>query len=132
MPAPASATFAASVKVAAQNSLLALIDAGSGPGKFKLRDASDVLLWSTSLTDPAGTVNGTTGVLTITFASGTVNAVANGTVAYGEVTNDADAVLWSAPAQAGSTAVAGKVVVNTLSAVSGSPLNPLSLVFDPS
>ena len=132
MPAPASATFSAAAKVAAQTSLLGLIDAGSGAGKLKIRDASDVLLWSTALTDPAGTVNGTTGILTITFPAGTVNAVASGTAAYGEVTDDADTVIWAAPTQAGSSAVAGKVVLNTLTVVSGSPLTAVSMVFDPS
>jgi hypothetical protein len=131
MPAPASATFSAAAKVAAQTSLLALIDAGSGAGKLRVRNSSDTLLWEAPFTNPAGTVNGTTGVLTITFPAGSVNGVANGTAAYGEVTDDANTVIWSAPAEAGSTAVAGKVVLNTLSVVSGTPITPVSLVFDP-
>ena len=131
MPAPSSATFSAAAKIAAQESLLALIDAGSGAGKLKIRNSSDTLLWSTDLTDPAGTVNGTTGILTITFPSGTVNAVASGTAAYGEVTDASDTVIWSAPCSAGSTAVAGQVVLNTLTVTSGSPLTAVSLVFDP-
>jgi hypothetical protein len=130
MPAPANATFSAAAKVAAQNSLLALIDAGSA-AKLRLRDSSDVLLWDGTFTDPAGTVNGTTGILTLTFAGGTVNASATGTIAYGEITDSSNTVIWSAPAQAGSSAVAGKVVVNTLSAVSGNPITPISMVFDP-
>ena len=131
MPAPASATFSAAAKVAAQTSLLGLIDAGAGAGKLKIRNSSDTLLWEKDLTDPAGTVNGTTGILTITFASGTTNAVATGTASYGEVTDLAGTVIWSAPCEAGSSAVVGKVVLNTLSVTSGSPLTAVSLVFDP-
>jgi hypothetical protein len=131
MPAPSAATFSAAAKVAAQNSLLGLIDAGSGAGKLRIRNSSDTLLWEAPFTNPAGSVNGTTGVLTITFPSGSPNAVATGTAAYGEVTDDANTVIWSAPTEAGSTAVAGKVVLNTLSVVSGSPITPVSLVFDP-
>lgn len=132
MPAPSSATFSAAAKVAAQTSLLGLIDAGSGAGKLRIRNSSDTLLWEAPFNNPAGTVNGTTGVLTITFPAGTVNAVATGTAAYGEVTDDANTVIWSAPTEAGSAAVAGKVVLNTLSVVSGSPITPVSMVFDPS
>ncbi|MCE2660294.1 MAG: hypothetical protein LW854_18960 [Rubrivivax sp.] len=131
MPAPASAIFSAAARVAAQNSLLALVDAGSGAGKLRVRNSADTLLWEAPFTNPAGTVNGTTGILTITFPAGTVNAVATGTAAYGEVTDDANTVIWSAPAEAGSAAVNGKVVLNTLSVVSGSPITPVSLVFDP-
>lgn len=131
MPAPASAIFSAAARVAAQTSLLGLIDAGSGAGKLRVRSAADVLLWEAPFTDPAGSVNGTTGVLTITFPAGSPNAVATGTAAYGEVVDSANTVIWSAPAEAGSTAVAGKVVLNTLAIVSGSPVTPVSLVFDP-
>jgi hypothetical protein len=131
MPAPASATFSAAAKVAAQNSLLALIDAGSGAGKLRIRTNADVLLWEAPFTDPAGTVNGATGILTITFPAGSPNAVATGTAAYGEVTDSSNTVIWSAPAESGSVAVAGKVVLNTVSVVSGSPITPVSLVFDP-
>ena len=131
MPAPSSATFSAAAKVAAQNSLLGLIDAGAGAGKLRIRNSADTLLWETSLTDPAGTVNGTTGILTITFPAGTVNAVASGTAAYGEVTDVSNTVIWAAPCAAGSSAVAGQVVLNTLTVTSGSPLTAVSLVFDP-
>ncbi len=132
MPAPAFATFSAAAKVAAQNSLLALIDAGSGAGKLRIRSSADVLLWEAPFTDPAGTVNGTTGILTITFPAGSPNAVATGTAAYGEVVDSSNTVIWSAPAESGSVALAGKVVLNTVSVVSGSPITPVSLVFDPS
>lgn len=129
MPAPSSETFSAAAKVAAQTSLKDLIDAGSSGGKLKIRDASDVLLWTGTLADPCGSVNGTTGQLTITLPTSTVNASATGTAAYGEITDSADTVIWSAPTQAGSAPVSGKVVINTLSLVSGSPATVVSITF---
>lgn len=131
MPAPAQETFSTSAKVNAQTALRDLIDAGAGAGKLKLRSSADALLWQTNLTDPCGTVAGGTGILTITVPAGTVNASATGTIAYGEITDSNDNVIWSAPAAAGTAPVAGQVVVNTLSAVSGQPLVVVSITFTP-
>lgn len=129
MSAPSTETFAAAAKVAAQTSLRDLIDGGSGAGKLKIRDASDVLLWTGTLADPCGTVDSGTGQLTITLPTSTVNASATGTAAYGEITDSADTVLWQAPTQAGSAPVSGKVVINTLSLVIGSPATVVSITF---
>lgn len=127
MPAPSAETYSAAAKVAAHTALRDLIDAGSSAGKLRIFDSSDTLLWQTNLSDPCGTVNGSTGQLTITVPSGTVNAVATGTAAWGALTNDADTAIWSAPAQAGTSAVSGKLVINTLSIVSGSPVSIVSI-----
>jgi hypothetical protein len=131
MPAPSAETFSATVKVAAQTALRDTIDSGSAAGKLRLRSSADALLWEGNLSDPCGTVNGSTGVLTITMPSYTINASASGTIAYGELVDSNNNVHWAAPAAAGTTAVAGQVVVNTLSAVSGQPLTVISIVFNP-
>lgn len=129
MAVPSTETFSAAAKVAAQTSLKDLIDAGSAGGKLKIRDSSDVLLWTGTLADPCGSVNGTTGQLTITLPTSTVNASATGTAAYGEITDSNDTVIWAAPTQAGSSPVSGKVIINTLSLVSGSPATVVSITF---
>lgn len=125
MPAPSAATYSAQAKIDAHTAFLALIDAGTA-GSIKTYDNSDVLLVTHTLTDPAGTVNGTTGQLTLTTAATTVNAAASGTAAYSNVCSSAGTVHLSIPAQQGTVAVAGKIVFNTLTIVSGQPVQILS------
>jgi hypothetical protein len=121
MPAPSAATYSNQAKIDANTTFLTLIDTGAGNATIKIRSSADVLLATVTLTDPAGTVNGTTGQLTLT-PSATPNAVATGTAAYAEVCNPAGTVHLSIPAQVGTVAVAGKLVMNTLSIVSGGPV----------
>jgi hypothetical protein len=125
MPAPSSATYSGAAKVAANTAFRDLLDSGSN-ALLRIRDASDVLLYSGTLSDPCGSVNGTTGVLTITAPSAT-NASASGTAAYAELCASDGTVHLSLPAQAGTTAVDGKVVINTLALVSGAPVSIVSI-----
>ena len=126
MPAPTSATYSAAALVAAQTSFKNLIDAGSGAGSIKIRDASDVLLAQVPLADPCGSVNGTTGQLTFSIAGPDSSADASGTAAYGEFCDSDGVVHLSLPAQAGTVAVSGKIVLNTLSIIAGGPVSVLS------
>ena len=128
MPAPSSATYSAAALVAAHTSFKTLIDAGSGAGSIKIRGSSDVLLAQIPLSDPCGSVNGTTGQLTFSIAGPDSSADASGTAAYGEFCDSDGLVHLSLPAQAGSTAVAGKLVLNTLSIVAGGPVAILSAI----
>ena len=98
----------------------------SGAGSIKIRDSADVLLAEIPLTDPCGTVNGTTGQLTITVSGRDESADASGTAAYGEFCNSDGTVYLSLPAQAGTVAVAGELVMNTLSVAAGGPVEVLS------
>src|SRR5574337_220546 len=124
MPAPPSATYSVAARVAAHTAFLGLIDAGSGPGKIKIRNSADALLVSIPLSDPGGSVNGSTGQLTLSIPAA-VNASATGTAAYGEITDSDDTVLLSLPAQQGTAAVSGKIVLNSLSLALGSPVQIL-------
>lgn len=126
MPAPSVATFSVASLVAAHTQLLNLIDTGSA-GFVRIRDSADVLLAEITLTDPAGTVNGTTGQLTITMAGRDESANASGTAAYAQITQSDGTVHLALPAQAGTTAVSGKIVLNTLSIVAGLPVEILSI-----
>ena len=125
MPAPSGPEYSAAALVAAHTALLTLIDTGSGAGTIKIRTSADALLATITLTDPAGTVNGTTGQLTLTAAS-TPNASATGTASYGQVCDVAGNVVLALLAEAGSSPVSGKIVINTLSFVSGTPVELLS------
>lgn len=126
MAVPTVATYSVAALVAAHTAFKDLIDAGTGAGSIKIRDAADVLLAQIPLTDPCGTVNGATGQLTITMAGRDESADASGTAAYGEFCDSAGVVHLSLPAQAGSAAVSGKLVLNTLSVVVGGPAEVLS------
>lgn len=126
MAVPTVATYSAAALVAAHTAFKDLIDAGAGAGSIKIRDAADVLLAQIPLTDPCGTVNGTTGQLTITPSGRDESADATGTAAYGEFCDSNGLVHLSLPAQAGSAAVSGKIVINSLSIVAGGPVEVLS------
>jgi hypothetical protein len=126
MPAPSVATYSVAALVAAHTAFRDLIDAGVGPGAIKVRSATDVLLGTVPLTDPCGTVNGTTGQLTITPSGRDESADASGTAAYGEVCDSAGLVHLALPVQAGAAAVSGKLVLNTLTVVAGGPIEVLT------
>ncbi len=122
MPAPTAATYSAAAKIAAHTTFRDLIDAGSGAGFVRIRDAADVLLAQVPLSDPCGTVNGTTGKLDFSFDGRDEDAAAAGTAAYAEFCDSAGTVHLALPAQAGSAAVSGKIVLNTLTILLGQPV----------
>jgi hypothetical protein len=126
MPAPSVATYSLQAKINAHTTFLALIDAGAGPGRIFIRSAADVLLAEIPLTDPAGTVSGGTGQLTITPSGPDTSANATGTAAYAEFADLAGTVHLSLPAQAGTAAVSGKIVINTLDIIAGGLVTVIS------
>ncbi|MCK2095624.1 hypothetical protein [Thauera aromatica] len=128
MPAPASATYSVATLVAAHTAFRDLVDAGLAAGSIKIRDAADVLLAQVPLTYPCGTINGTTGQLTITPDGRDESADADGTAAYAEVCASDGTVHLALPAQQGTSAVSGKIVLNSLSIVTGGPVEVLSAV----
>ena len=126
MPAPSVATYSAAALVAAHTSFRDLIDSGSGAGFVRVRSSADVLRAQVPLSDPCGTVNGTTGQLTLTASGPDTSADATGTAAYCEICDSDGDVHLALPAQVGTTAVSGKAVLNTLSIVVGAPVEVLS------
>ncbi len=125
MPAPTSTTYSAAALVAAHTALRDVIDGGTA-GSIRIRDASDVLLAEIPLSDPCGTVNGTTGRLTLSIAARDESANASGTAAYGEICDSTGTAHCSMPAQAGASPVSGKIVLTTLSITAGAPVEILS------
>jgi hypothetical protein len=126
MAVPSVATYSAAALVAAHTSFLALIDAGSGAGYISIRNSADALLGTIPLDDPAGTVNGTTGQLTFAIDGRDESADLTGTAAYAEFCDSDGLVHLAIPAQAGTVAVSGKIVLNTLSIVAGGPIELVS------
>ena len=128
MPAPTVQTYSAAALVAAHNAFRDLVDSGTAGGSIKIRDAADVLLATIPLSDPCGTVNAGTGQLTFSIAGRDESADATGTAAYAEICDSNGVVYVSLPTQQGTTAVSGKIVLNTLSIVAGGPVEMLSVV----
>lgn len=119
MAVPTGVEYAAAAIVAANTAFLDLLDAEAGNATIKIRDASDVLLATIPLDDPAGAVDAGTGELTLDIDGSDDSADANGTAAYGEICDGAGAVLCALPCQAGSAPVSGKLVLQTLTIVAG-------------
>lgn len=126
MAVPSVPTYSAAALVAAHTSFRDLVDSGAGAGSIKIRSAADVLLAQVPLVDPCGSVNGTTGQLTLAIAGPDTSADATGTAAYAEVCTSTGTVCLALPAQAGAVAVAGYIVLNTLSIVAGGAVEVLS------
>lgn len=126
MPAPSSYTYSEDAVIAANTSFLALLDAGSGAAKIRLRDDSDNLLSEVPLTDPAGTVNGTTGQLTLTPSGPDPSAALGGVCTYGEICDSDNNVKLALPAQQGPSAVSGVIVVDSTTIVQGAEVNVLT------
>lgn len=128
MAVPTVATYSVAALVAAQTAFKDLIDSGTGAGFIRIRDSADVLLAQVPLSDPCGSVNGTTGQLTFSISGRDESADATGTAAYAQICDSTGAVHLSLPTQAGTSVVSGKLVMNTLSVISGGPVEILSAV----
>ena len=127
MTVPTVATYSAAALIAAHTTFKTLVDAAATAGMVRIRSAADVLLAEIPLTDPCGSVNGTTGQLTLTPAGADDSANATGTAAYGEICDGDGTVLLALPAAVGGSAVAGYIVLNTLSIVASGQVSAISV-----
>lgn len=123
-----SYTYSAAAVVAANTALLGLLDANANPAKIRIRDAGAVLLAEITLTDPAGTVNGTTGTLTLGIAAQETSAPASGTAATAQITDGAGVVHLTMPCVAGPAPVSGSCVLSSLGVEAGGSVNVTSAV----
>lgn len=130
MPAQYLNDWSPAFLIVSHEALVTLIDAhATNAGSITLHDADDVLLATIPLTKPCGTVNQTTGVLTIT-TNGREESATAGTASYATLRDGAGAAHHSLPCEAGTVAVAGKVVLNTLTITAGSPVELDSVVIE--
>lgn len=84
------------------------------------------LLATVVCADPAGTVDSQTGQLTFASMTRDESADADGQASFGRLVNgDGNAVI-DLPTQAGTSAVSGYLVLNTLDIVAGGPVEILS------
>ena len=126
MAVPSVYTYSAAALVAAHTAFRDLIDSGAGAGFVRIRDSADALLAQVPLSDPCGSVNGTTGQLTFSIAGPDTSADASGTAAYAEFCDSDGDVHLALPAEAGSSPVSGKIVLNTLSIIVGGTVTIIS------
>lgn len=113
--------------VAAHTALLAeMLDDTSAEPKLKLYDGDDVQLAEFVIDDAGSSVNGATGDITILIATQEDAALASGTASYLDFCDGDDTVHYRLSCQQGTEAVAGKCVMNSLSIISGAPVDILS------
>jgi hypothetical protein len=107
--------------------MLATIDTGVARPAFKIYDSGNVLLATLALADPAGSVNGTTGLITLTPGTPETNAPASGVASYATL-SDGDGVILenNVPVEQGTAPVAGKVVISTLNIIAGGTVELIS------
>jgi hypothetical protein len=110
-----------------RNAMLATIDTGVARPAFKIYDSGNVLLATLALADPAGSVNGTTGLITLTPGTPETNAPAGGVASYATL-SDGDGVVLEdgVPVEQGNAPVAGKVIISTLNIIAGGTVELIS------
>ena len=123
-----SYAYSAASLVAAHTAFRDLLDTAVGTVKIRIRDAGNVLLAEVILDDPCGTVNGTTGQLTLTVVTQETNAPATGTAATAQVVDGANAVHLTMPCQQGSVGASGACVLSSLGIIAGGEVSVLSAV----
>lgn len=109
----------------ANATLLTLLGAASGPAKITIHSNTDALLGTVALNDPAGTINVSTGELTLS-APGNGSVSAGGTASYASLRDGNDVVYRSLPCAQGSSPVSGYCVVSSLALVLSEPLQLVS------
>ena len=117
-----SAASTLAMRIAAGAAKIAEIDAAATPGYIAIYDAADVELVRKTLSDPCGTVDSGTGVVTIT-PTGTQSAAVSGTAAYALI-KDGDNIANSyMQCVQGTAPVAEKLVMTSLAIEAGETLN---------
>ena len=116
MPASYLNTWAPAVVAAASAEILAQIDASATAATINIYDESDSLLAQFTLTNPAGTVDGT-GKITLGFSATTTAGLATGVASYATIKNGDDEALHSVPCVQGSESLAWFCVLSTTTIV---------------
>ena len=119
-------TLAASLQAAIHATVVTELGAG---GNCALTNSAGTLLAEIPLDTPAGTVDPTSGQLSIAFDGRCEAAAASGTAAYCKLRTSADAVLITLPCRSGTTPLSGYLTLASLTIVAGSPVEIDELTF---
>ena len=125
MAAQHLSAWSPAAKGSAHTALLEFLDAGASSASLTIHDASDKLLVTVALTEPCGTVNGTTGALTLTPA-GTGTGVDEGVPSYASLRDGSGTVHRSLPCEQGMSPVVNKCVLNVMSISVGTVVTVVS------
>lgn len=124
MTVPTTVEYSIAIKSASSNAVITTLDESVGAALLKIKDAADATITTLTLGNPSGTVDGLTGLLTLDIPD--QNANGSGEAAYIELCNGDGVAHISAPAVVGDAPVSGKFVINTLTIVSGEPVEVIS------
>lgn len=117
--------YSAAALIAAHTAFRTLVDGETGAVTLKVRDVADVLLATITLQDPSMSINGTTGQITLLIAAREESAPASGTADYAELCDGIGGVHLTIDCVAGTVAVPGYVVMNSLNVIAGGPVEVL-------
>lgn len=120
-------TYSAAAKIAANTAFLGVLDGAETEAKLRLKNGLGVILATILLDDPCGTVNGTTGALTITAASA-ANISVTGNAVTAELCDGDNVVHKTMPCISGSAPVAGFCVLRVTQLYVGGTVAIVSLV----
>lgn len=120
------ATYAASLFVSVHTAVVTDLGAGAD---LALTNAAGTVLAVCPLDTPAGTVNGTSGQLSIAFDGRCESAAVSGTAAYAKLRTSAGATLITLPCRAGTTGLSGYLTLSALTIVAGQPVEINELTF---
>ncbi|WP_027853855.1 hypothetical protein [Marinobacterium litorale] len=112
----------AAALIPAHTGYLNALDADANPAQVVVRDGAGAALATFTLSDPAGTVNGTTGQLTLTDAGGSYTASATGQAVDAQIQDGAGTVFSVLPVIKHNAAVPGYCVLNEVDLTSGMSL----------
>lgn len=121
-------TWSPAAIIAAHTALLGLLDSDTNPAYVTVHDSTDTLLATITLQDPCGTVNPTTGALTLHPDGREESAPASGDASYITVRDGAGSAHRSLPCQVGTSGVVGKCVLNSVAILAGTPVELVSVV----
>ena len=122
-------SYSLAAAVAIRETLRGQIIAGDSDPSIAIYDADDVLLATVTIDPDTSVVDPVTADLSLLIAEQEDSAPASGTASYGQVIDgDGDPVV-QLPCAAGSVAVPGYLVVNSLSVAQSAPFEIRSAIF---
>ena len=124
-----ASSYSLAAAVAIRETLRGQIIAGAADPSIAIYDSADVLLATVTIDPDTSVVDPVTADLSLLVAEQEDSAPASGAASYGRVLDgDGDPVV-QLPCAAGSVAVAGYLIINSLSVVASAPVEILSAVF---
>lgn len=114
--------------VAINNAVVSKIDGADGHGRVEIKNSGGKLLSTLPLASPCGTVDTSTGELSINFGPRDDEAEESGTADIAELKDASGKMLLSLPVSQGSSSVPNTCVISSKAIVAGAPVEGVSFV----